>query len=642
MAWAFSYGIFSTLLEIFCSFYDKIGRKAFKGLEKQFSFIEEKLGLKMNGIIGYWAIGDEFICFQRLICLKAKKNEVKKLNKTKKKNEVKIVPLGGVRENGKNMYVVEVNEELFILDCGLKYPENEMLGIDIVIPDFSYVLEKKENISGVFLSHGHADAIGALPYLLEQVQVPVFGTELTIELAKLMVEGYAPTKKFQDFHVINENTEIEFQNAVVSFFHTTHTIPDSVGVVLNTEDGNIVYTGDFKFDQSAIPMYQTDFARLAEIGAQGVLVLMSDSTGAEMISPLASEKQIEEEVYETFRYWEGRIIVASVANNIQRLQQVLDGAYQAGRKVVLTGRDLEKVIRTAMNLGKLKLPDEDLFISIKEMKKYQPEELVVLETGKMGEPLKSLQKMATGAHRQVQIQEGDLVYLTTNPSIAMETMVAKTEDMLYRAGGNVKTISDNLNASGHANQNDLKLMMNLIKPKYFIPIQGEYRNLAAHADLAHELGIPYEHIFILGKGDVVEYQEGHNMHIAGSVPAENVMIDGLGVGDIGNIVLRDRKILSEDGIFIAVATINRREKKIIASPKITSRGFVYVKASRDLMKESEEIVENVISDYLEEDEFDWGRLKQEIREKLSSFLFEQTKRRPVILPVIMEANAKKK
>lgn len=563
------------------------------------------------------------------------------MNKTKKKNEIKIVPLGGVRENGKNMYVVEINEEIFILDCGLKYPENEMLGIDIVIPDFSYILEKKEQISGVFLSHGHADAIGALPYLLEQVQVPVFGSELTIALAKLTVENYRPTKNFRDFHVIDGNTEIEFQNAVVSFFHTTHTIPDSVGIVLNTTDGNIVYTGDFKFDQSAIPMYQTDFARLAEIGAQGVLVLMSDSTGAEMSASLASEKQIEEEVYETFRYWEGRIIVASVANNIQRLQQVLDGAYQAERKVVLTGHDLEKVIRTAMKLDKLKLPDEELFISMKEMKKYQPEELVILETGKMGEPLQSLQKMATGAHRQLQIQEGDLIYLTTSPSIAMETIVAKTEDMVYRAGGNVKTISDNLNASGHANQNDLKLMMNLVKPKYFIPIQGEYRNLAAHADLANELGLPYEQIFILGKGDVVEYQNGH-MHIAGSVPAENVMIDGLGVGDIGNIVLRDRKILSEDGIFIAVATINRREKKIIATPKITSRGFVYVKASRDLMKESAEIVEKVIENYLDGDEFDWGRLKQEIREKLSSFLFEQTKRRPVILPVIMEANAKKK
>lgn len=563
------------------------------------------------------------------------------MNKTKKKNEIKIVPLGGVRENGKNMYVVEINEEIFILDCGLKYPENEMLGIDIVIPDFSYILEKKEQISGVFLSHGHADAIGALPYLLEQVQVPVFGSELTIALAKLTVENYGPTKNFRDFHVIDGNTEIEFQNAVVSFFHTTHTIPDSVGIVLNTTDGNIVYTGDFKFDQSAIPMYQTDFARLAEIGAQGVLVLMSDSTGAEMSASLASEKQIEEEVYETFRYWEGRIIVASVANNIQRLQQVLDGAYQAERKVVLTGHDLEKVIRTAMKLDKLKLPDEELFISMKEMKKYQPEELVILETGKMGEPLQSLQKMATGAHRQLQIQEGDLIYLTTSPSIAMETIVAKTEDMVYRAGGNVKTISDNLNASGHANQNDLKLMMNLVKPKYFIPIQGEYRNLAAHADLANELGLPYEQIFILGKGDVVEYQNGH-MHIAGSVPAENVMIDGLGVGDIGNIVLRDRKILSEDGIFIAVATINRREKKIIATPKITSRGFVYVKASRDLMKESAEIVEKVIENYLDGDEFDWGRLKQEIREKLSSFLFEQTKRRPVILPVIMEANAKKK
>lgn len=556
-------------------------------------------------------------------------------------NNVKIVPLGGVRENGKNMYVIEVDEEIFILDCGLRYPENELLGIDIVIPDFSYVLERKEKISGIFLSHGHADAIGALPYLLEEVNVPVFGTELTIELAKLSVEEYKPTKDFSDFHIIDENTEIDFSKATVSFFRTTHTIPDSVGIVLKVAEGNIVYTGDFKFDQSAIPMYQTDFARLAEIGRDGVLALLTDSIGAEEPKQIASEKQIEEEVYETFRYWEGRIVVASVSHNIQRLQQILDAAAQAHRKVVLTGKDLEKVIHVAMRLGKLQLPSEDLFIDTKDINKYEPEKLVILETGNTGEPLNMLQNMADGSHQHIKIQEGDLVYLTTNPSIAMETTVAKTEDMVYRAGGNVKTISDNLNVSGHGTQNDLKLMINLLKPNYFIPIQGEYRNLAAHAELANELGIPYNHIFLLSKGDIVEYQNNH-MNISGSAPAENIMIDGLGVGDIGNIVLRDRKILSEDGIFVAVATISRRDKKIISKPKITSRGFVYLKASRDLLKESSEIVEKTIVDYLEEDDFDWGKLKQEIRDKLSSFLFEQTKRRPVILPVIMESSSKKR
>ncbi|MBP1039812.1 ribonuclease J [Vagococcus sp. BWB3-3] len=556
-------------------------------------------------------------------------------------SNIKIIPLGGVRENGKNMYIVEVEEEIFILDCGLKYPENDQLGIDVVIPDFSYLVENKDKIAGVFLTHGHADAIGALPYLLESISVPVFGTELTIELAKLNVESYAGSKQFKDFHVINEFTEIDFEFGTVSFFRTTHTIPDSVGISVKTKEGNIVYTGDFKFDHSAIPMYQTDFARLAEIGKEGVLALLSDSSNAENPIQVVSERQISEEVFDTLRYWDGRIIVASVASNIQRVQQVLDAAHRSLRKVVLTGEDLERIIRTAIKLDKLTLASEDLIIEAKDMKNYQPEELLILETGRMGEPIKALQRMASSRTRGINIQEGDLVYITTTPSIAMETTVAKTEDMIYRAGGTVKTISDNFRVSGHASPNDLKLMLNLMKPKFFIPIQGEYRVLAAHADLANELGIPYKNIYLTGRGDMLEYKDGR-MHIAGTADADNVLIDGLGVGDIGNIVLRDRRILSEDGVFIAVTTINRKQQKIVARPQITSRGFVYVKESKDLMKESATIVEDIIQENLKNNDFEWGKLKQDIREQLSRYLFEQTKRRPVILPVIMETSQRKK
>lgn len=556
-------------------------------------------------------------------------------------SNIKIIPLGGVRENGKNMYIVEVEEEIFILDCGLKYPENDQLGIDVVIPDFSYLVENKDKIAGVFLTHGHADAIGALPYLLESISVPVFGTELTIELAKLNVESYPGSKKFKDFHVINEFTEIDFEFGTVSFFRTTHTIPDSVGVSVKTKEGNIVYTGDFKFDHSAIPMYQTDFARLAEIGKEGVLALLSDSSNAENPIQVVSERQISEEVFDTLRYWDGRIIVASVASNIQRVQQVLDAAHRSLRKVVLTGEDLERIIRTAIKLDKLTLASEDLIIEAKDMKNYQPEELLILETGRMGEPIKALQRMASSRTRGINIQEGDLVYITTTPSIAMETTVAKTEDMIYRAGGTVKTISDNFRVSGHASPNDLKLMLNLMKPKFFIPIQGEYRALAAHADLANELGVPYKNIYLTGRGDMLEYKDGR-MHIAGTADADNVLIDGLGVGDIGNIVLRDRRILSEDGVFIAVTTINRKQQKIVARPQITSRGFVYVKESKDLMKESAIIVEDIIQENLKNNDFEWGKLKQDIREQLSRYLFEQTKRRPVILPVIMETSQRKK
>lgn len=554
-------------------------------------------------------------------------------------DDIKLIPLGGVRENGKNMYVAEVGEDIFVLDCGLRYPENELLGIDTVIPDFSYLEENAERVAGVFLTHGHADAIGALPYFLERVPVPVFGTKLTVELAKMIVHRNEATKKYKEFHVIDEHTEIDFGTTTVSFFRTTHSIPESVGISLKTEAGNIVYTGDFKFDQAAVPMYQTDFARLAEIGREGVLALLSTSSNAENPAQVASEAKIADEVTDTIKYWEGRIIVACVASNLQRVQQILDASVVSGRKVVLTGQDFGKIIRTAMKLGSLTLPDEDLFITQKEMKNYDANQLLILETGRMGEPIKSLQKMANGTHRTLRIQEGDLVYITTTPTIAMETVVAKTEDMVYRAGGNVKNISDNFRVSGHANPSDLQLMINLLKPTYLLPVQGEFRQMIAHADLAKEIGIAEDHVFLLAKGDVLVYANG-TMQLAGTVPADNIMIDGIGVGDIGNIVLRDRKVLSEDGIFIAVVTINRREKRIVSKPQITSRGFVYVKASRDLIRESGEMVSEIVAKHLQDEEFEWAKLKQDIRDQLSRYLFEQTKRRPVILPVIMEASGR--
>ncbi|MBO0454144.1 MULTISPECIES: ribonuclease J [Enterococcus] len=552
---------------------------------------------------------------------------------------VKIIPFSGVRENGKNMYAVEVDNDIFVLDCGLKYPENELLGIDVVIPDFTYLIENAERVAGVFLTHGHADAIGALPYLVSEVAVPVFGTELTIELAKLNVSQNEESKGFKDFHVIDEHTEIDFGTAVISFFRTTHTIPDSVGISLKTDEGHVVYTGDFKFDPTAIPMYATNYRRLAEIGSEGVLALMSSSSNAENPIQVASEREIASEVYDTINEWDGRIIVASVASNLQRVQQILNAAEKAGRKVVLTGQDLDRIIKTAMRLNKLEVP-EDILVTIKEMKKYSPEELIILETGRMGEPIKSLQKMANRSHRNLKIEDGDLVYITTTPTIAMETTVAKTEDMIYRAGGVVKSISENLRVSGHANPRDLQMMMNFMSPKYFVPVQGEYRQLAAHASLANEMGIPYKDIFITGRGDVLEYKNKH-MSAAGSVPADNIMIDGIGVGDIGNIVLRDRKVLSDDGIFVIVVTIDRKQKKIVSAPQITSRGFVYIKASRDLIKESAETTSEIVEKHLHSDDFEWSKLKQDIRDQLSRYLFEQTKRRPVILPVIMEANQRR-
>lgn len=553
-------------------------------------------------------------------------------------SDVRIIALGGVRENGKNIYAVDVNDEIFVLDCGLKYPENEMLGIDVVIPDFSFLEENIDRVAGIFLTHGHIDAIGALPYLVGKYDIPVFGSQLTIDLAKIYTKNDPTAKKFNNFHVITEKSIIDFDQTSVSFFKTTHSIPGSLGIVLETQYGEIVYTGDFKFDQTAAADYQTDYGRLTDIGKKGVLALLSDSANAESPYENSTERDIYNYILETFKYQENRIIVASVASNIVRVQQVINAAYATGRHIVLTGRDLQKIVRTAMKQGFIKLPDEDVIVPVKDLKKMDPSETVILETGKMGEPIKALQRMAS-KQSNVKIRPGDLVFITTTPSHAMETTVAKTKDMIYRAEADVKAISDDLHASGHANKSGLQLMLNLLHPKYLIPVQGEYRLLDAHAEIAHEVGMSYQDIFLLGIGDVLTYDPNkETMYISGEVDAGNTMIDGIGVGDIGNIVLRDRKLLSEDGIFIAVVTIDRKNKKIISTPRVTARGFVYVKTSKDLMKESARIVGETVQKNLDNKEFDWTHLKQDVREGLSHYLFEQTKRKPVILPVIMEVN----
>ncbi|MGT2548072.1 ribonuclease J [Streptococcus milleri] len=550
-------------------------------------------------------------------------------------SNIKLIALGGVRENGKNLYIAEVDESIFILDVGLKYPENEQLGVDFVIPNMDYLFENKDRIAGVFLTHGHADAIGALPYLLAETKVPVFGSELTIELAKLFVKGNDTVKKFNDFHVIDEDTEIDFGGTIVSFFKTTHSIPESLGIVLKTSEGNIVYTGDFKFDQTASQSYATDFARLAEIGREGVLALLSDSANADSSIQVASESEVGKEITDTIGDWNGRVIVAAVASNLSRIQQVFEAAAKTGRRVVLTGFDIENIVRTAIRLKKLSLVDERLLIKPKEMAKFEDHELIILETGRMGEPINGLRKMSIGRHRYVEIKEGDLIYIVTTPSIAKEALVARVENMIYQAGGVVKLITQDLRVSGHGNERDLQLMLNLLQPKFLFPIQGEYRELAAHAKAAMAIGMLPENIFIPKRGSIMEYEKGDFL-LAGAVPAGDVMIDGNAIGDVGNIVLRDRKVLSEDGIFIVAITVNRRDKKIISKAKVHTRGFVYVKKSRDILRESADLINNTVEDYLAKDNFDWGELKGAVRDSLAKYLFEQTKRRPAILPVVME------
>lgn len=549
--------------------------------------------------------------------------------------DIKMIALGGVREYGKNFYLVEINDSMFILDAGLKYPENEQLGVDLVIPNLDYVIENKGKVQGIFLSHGHADAIGALPYLLAEVSAPVFGSELTIELAKLFVKSNNSTKKFNNFHVVDSDTEIEFKDGLVSFFRTTHSIPESMGIVIGTDKGNIIYTGDFKFDQAAREGYQTDLLRLAEIGKEGVLALLSDSVNATSNDQIASESEVGEEMDSVISDADGRVIVAAVASNLVRIQQVFDSATAHGRRVVLTGTDAENIVRTALRLEKLMITDERLLIKPKDMSKFEDHELIILEAGRMGESINSLQKMAAGRHRYVQIKEGDLVYIVTTPSTAKEAMVARVENLIYKAGGSVKLITQNLRVSGHANGRDLQLLMNLLKPQYLFPVQGEYRDLAAHAKLAEEVGIFPENIHILKRGDIMVLNDEGFLH-EGGVPASDVMIDGNAIGDVGNIVLRDRKVLSEDGIFIVAITVSKKEKRIISKAKVNTRGFVYVKKSHDILRESAELVNTTVGNYLKKDTFDWGELKGNVRDDLSKFLFEQTKRRPAILPVVME------
>ena len=550
-------------------------------------------------------------------------------------SDIKIIALGGVRENAKDLYIVEINDSIFILDAGLRYPENEQLGVDFVIPNLDYLVENKDRIQGIFLTHGHADAIGALPYILQDAKVPVFGSSLTIELAKLFVKN-AGVNKFNNFHVIDSETEIEFDDAVVSFFKTTHSIPESMGIVLGTDRGNIVYTGDFKFDQAARPYYKTDLGRLAEIGREGVLALLSDSANATSTEQTASEAEVGQEIDQVIADADGRVIIAAVASNLVRIQQVFDSAAEHGRRVVLTGFDVENIVRTAIRLKKLTVEHEKLIVKPKDMNKFEDHELIILENGRMGEPIDGLQKMAVGRHRYVQIKDGDLVYIVTTPSIAKEAAVARVNNAIYKAGGAVKMITQNLRVSGHANARELQLMLNLLRPQYLFPVQGEYRELQAHAELALEVGILPENIYIVKRGDIMHLSEDQGFLHEGTVPAGDVMIDGNAIGDVGNIVLRDRKVLSEDGIFIVAITVNKKERKIVSKARVNTRGFVYVKKSRDILSESADIVNATVENYLAGDNFDWGELKGAVRDDVAKFLFDQTKRRPAILPVVME------
>ena len=553
---------------------------------------------------------------------------------TKSKNElIRVIPLGGVGEIGKSMYVIEIDEELFVVDSGLMFPEDEMLGIDIVIPDITYLEENKERVKGIFLTHGHEDAIGSIAYVLKKIKAPVYGSKLTIALAKEHLKEL-PAPYQVKFFEVSSNSRMNFNSTYVTFFHTTHSIPDSLGIVFHTSEGAIVHTGEFKFDQSATGKFKPDLAKMAMLGEEGVFMLLSESMEAERPGYTTSEAVIAEELQKTFHSAPGRIIVALYASNFIRIQQVFRQAAASYRKVAVVGKSLEKMVDIGVNLGHLEI-DESTLVPVNEIHKYHDDEIIIMATGNKGEPLDALDKIVRKHHRDIKIRNTDTVLITFTPSPSMEVQMYNTMNQLAKAGAHVMTSNKKVHVSGHGSAEDLKLMLNFMKPKYFIPVQGEYRMLIAHSKLAQQVGLQKSQIFIADKGDIVEYKNG-KMRMTGRVQAGNVLIDGIGVGDVGNIVLRDRKLLSQDGIFIVVVTLNRAQKKIASGPEILSRGFVYVRESEQLMEEASEIAREVIEKYVGKETFEWTNIKQEIRDTLNQYLFQKTKRRPMIIPIIME------
>ena len=556
------------------------------------------------------------------------------LSLVKKKNDdIRIIPLGGVGEIAKNMYIVEVDDEMFMLDAGLMFPEDEMLGVDIVIPDIQYVVENKDKLKGIFLSHGHEHAIGAVSYILEQVDAPIYGSKLTLALVKESIKKRNIKKKVR-YYTVNHDSVMRFKNVNITFFNTSHSIPDSLGICIHTSYGSIVYTGEFKFDQSLQGHYAPDMKRMAEIGEEGVFALISDSTEAEKPGYNTPENVIESHIYDAFAKVKGRLIVSCYASNFIRIQQVLNVASKLNRKVSFLGKSLESSFNTARKMGYFDIP-KDLLLPINEVENYPKNEGVIIATGMEGEPIEALSQMAQHKHKILNIEEGDSVYLAITASANMEVIIANTLNELVRAGAHIIPNNKKIHASSHGCMEELKMMINIMKPEYFIPVQGEFKMQIAHAKLANEAGVAPEKIFLVEKGDVIHF-DGSHMVLNEKVNSGNILIDGIGVGDVGNIVLRDRHLLAEDGIFIAVVTLDPKNRRIAAGPEIQSRGFVYVRESEELMKEAEDKVREIVEAGLQEKRIEWSEIKQNMRDQISKLLFESTKRRPMIIPVISE------
>ncbi len=557
-------------------------------------------------------------------------------NSTPEKIEnIRIVPLGGLGEIGKNMTLFECREDKFIVDCGLSFPDSEMFGVDLVIPDFSYVIENKDSIKGIVITHGHEDHIGSLPYLLREVNFPIYATPLTKGLIENKLSEHS-LENSVTINIMKPGDRIQFGCMTVVPIHVNHSIPDAVGFAIESPAGTVITTGDFKIDYTPPQGETTDLATFAEYGKKGVLAFMADSTNAERLGFSASEKTVANSLRPLFeRASKKRIVIATFASNIYRLQTILDLAVQYKRKVAVSGRSMVKNIQMALELGYLNVP-EGVIIEAEMVNKYQPEQIVLITTGSQGEPLSALARMAGGTHRQFAIGSGDFIIISATPIPGNEKMVTKVVNGLMKLGAEViyESMYD-VHVSGHAAQEELKLMLNLVKPKYFIPIHGEFKHLKKHSMLAQGAGIDEKNIVIAELGGVITVNK-EEIKVDQSVTAGQIFVDGLGVGDVGSVVLRDRRHLSQDGLVVVVFTVDRASGEVLSGPDIVSRGFVYVKESEQLIGEARQKARSVLEKYKDYEYKDWMVIKSKIREQVSHVLYQRTKRSPMVLPIVME------